>query len=113
MRTILGLFLTCLMIMPASLAANLSPRQAAVQTPDGAAVRIVLTSGETIKGRLSGVSPDGVTITRGRAGVQPRKIGFAEMQSFKQRPATGANILAGAGVGFLVLMVAIGAILGD
>jgi len=102
MRTTLCWLLITLLALPAS-AARRSPREAATQTSDGASVALVLVTGEKVKGRLFGVTREDVTIISGRDGIQPRTIPFAEIRSFKQRPAVFKNVLAGLGAAWLVM----------
>jgi hypothetical protein len=82
------------------MAAPLPPRVAAAQTPDGAAVEILLASGERVKGRLYGVTYEGVTVIQGKRArvIAPVEVKFEEMKSFRQRPAVMKNFLAGFGV---------------
>lgn len=112
MRATICLVLALLMTWPAH-AERLAPRVAAARTSDGAAVEVVLSTGEKLKGQLYGVTKDGVTIIPGKKGngLQPREIAFNEMKSFKQRPAVARNVLAGFGVLVIVgtvVMIALG-----
>lgn len=112
-RTRPWLLSLCLVLLmaPQAGAETLPSRVVAAQTPDGAKVEIVLTSGEKVKGRLYGVSRDGVTVISGKGAqaVQPVGVNFDEMKSFKQRPATLKNLLAGVGVAatFMVMVTAV------
>jgi hypothetical protein len=108
MRATVWLALALLMAWPAN-AERLAPRVVASQTSDGAVVEVVLSTGEKLKGRLYGVTKDGVTVIPGKKGssLQPREIAFDNMKSFKQRPAVARNVLAGFGVGLLVLTTAL------
>ena len=57
-----------------------------------------------MKGRLYGVTREGVTIISGRDSLQSRAIPFAEIKSLRQRPGVFRNILAGIGTAYLVLL---------
>jgi hypothetical protein len=102
------LVLAFLMTWPAH-AERLAPRIAAARTSDGASVEVVLSTGEKLKGRLFGVTRDGVTIIPGKKGgsLQPREIAFSDMKSFKRRPAVVRNVLAGFGALVSAMMVAV------
>jgi hypothetical protein len=102
MRTIVCWLLIILLAAPAS-AARRSPRETAARTADGASVALVLVTGEKVKGRLYGVTREGVTIISGRDSLHSRAVPFAEIKSFKERPGVFRNILAGLGIAFLVL----------
>lgn len=102
MRTTLCWLLIILLAVPAS-AARRSPRETAARTADGASVALVLVTGEKVKGRLFGVTREGVTIISGRDSLHSRAVPFAEIKSFKERPGVFRNILAGLGIAFLVL----------
>jgi len=97
-----------------AMAEQLAPRVAAAQTPDGAAVEIVLASGEHVKGRLYGVTREGVTVIPGKKAqaIAPVIVKFDGMKSFKKRPAVFKNFLAGFGVVVTGLIMASAVVLG-
>jgi hypothetical protein len=110
---LLGLLITVGVALPA-MAETLAPRVAAAETPDGAQVEIVLTSGEHVKGRLYGVTREGVTVIPGNKGqaIAPVIVKFDDMKSFKQRASVGKNFLAGFGLVVSGMMVVMAVALG-
>ncbi|MBA3974217.1 MAG: hypothetical protein C0504_08380 [Candidatus Solibacter sp.] len=96
------------------MAEPLAPRVAAAQTPDLAVVEIVLTRGGKLKGRLYGVTREGVTVipVKKAQAIAPVIVKFDDMKSFKQRPAVFKNFLAGVGAVVSAMMVVGAVVLG-
>jgi hypothetical protein len=103
MRTTLCWLLIILLAVPAS-AARRSPREAATQTADGASVALVLVTGERVKGRLFGVTREGVTIVSGRDSLQSRAVPFAEIKSFKATTGLFTKVLVALGIAWAALL---------
>ena len=86
-------------------------REKALAIPPGSMVEIRMKNKEKLRGRLEGVSNDAVTVKLAKGDkIDQRKIAFDDIKSIKPIEGTKAGktalyILAGVGVGLIILFV--------
>lgn len=74
----------------------------------GTKVELQLIGGSHIRGRISAVQPDALTIYDGRATAgKTRTIAFTNIVTLKRQPATHTPVLAWAAAGAIVAVVVI------
>jgi small nuclear ribonucleoprotein (snRNP)-like protein len=85
-------------------------RQKLSQIPVGSSIEVRLTNNEKLKGKLGGVSDEGIILKQAKGSqIEERKIAFAEMKFIKTARSPGGRIglyvLAGIGVFVVVVLI--------
>jgi small nuclear ribonucleoprotein (snRNP)-like protein len=81
-------------------------RQKLSQIPVGSSIEVRLTNNEKLKGKLGGVSDEGIILKQAKGSqIEERKIAFAEMKFIKTASRTGEMIVLCVGVGICVFVI--------
>ena len=95
-RDRIAIFLAAAICLPAAESAKPNIRTAALAIPTGAPVRIKTTAKQTVQGKLTAVTSDGITLqVVDRDVIADRSVPFSEMESIKQtnKPMSSGKVV--------------------